>query len=126
MTLPENNQTVMPYLILQNASGFINFLEKVFDGKEVLKYMRDENNVMHAEIMIGKDSTIMVADATAEFPVSNSNLFIYVENADETCRKGIEQGGTMIREIADQEYGRSGGMKDPFGNTWWVTTPLTQ
>ncbi|WP_431200968.1 hypothetical protein ACQ86K_30970 [Mucilaginibacter sp. P19] len=25
---------------------------------------------------------------------------------------------------ADQPYGRSAGVKDPFGNTWWITNPL--
>jgi PhnB protein len=122
MNIPENNQTVMPYLILPNAAGFISFTQKVFGAKEISKYMRDEKTIMHAEIMIG-DSTIMFADATEQFKTSTAGLFIYVENADETFAKAIDQDATVVREISEQDYGRGGGIKDPFGNVWWITTP---
>ena len=120
MKIPENNQTVMPYLILENAAGFILFTQKVFGAKETLKTMRDENVIRHAEIMIG-NSTIMFADATEQFKPSNAALFMYVENADETFAKAIHEGATVEKEITNESYGRSGGIKDPFGNIWWIT-----
>lgn len=120
MKIPENNQTVMPYLILENAAGFILFTQKVFGAKESFKTMRDENVIRHAEIMIG-DSTIMFADATEQFKRTNANLFVYVENADETFAKAIDEGATVEKEITDESYGRGGGIKDPFGNIWWIT-----
>ncbi len=120
MKIPENNQTVMPYLILENAAGFILFTQKVFGAKEISKSMREENVIMHAEIMIG-DSTIMFADVTEQFKSSNASLFVYVENADETFKKATREGATMVREITNESYGRGGGIKDPFGNTWWIT-----
>ena len=33
MTIPEGYQAVMPYLILKNAEGFIDFTEKVFNAR---------------------------------------------------------------------------------------------
>lgn len=120
MKIPENNQTVMPYLILENAAGFILFTQKVFGAKETFKTMRDENVIMHAEIMIG-DSTIMFANATEQFKRSNASLFVYIENADETFEKAISEGATVVKEITDESYGRGGGIKDPFGNIWWIT-----
>jgi uncharacterized glyoxalase superfamily protein PhnB len=122
MNLPENNQTVMPYLILPNASGFISFMQKVFGAREILKHMRDENKIMHAEIMIG-DSTIMLADTTEQFKTSTANLFIYVEDADKTVEKALNEGASVVKEVTNEEYGRGGGIKDPSGNIWWVTTP---
>ena len=77
MNIPESYQTLMPYLILNDAAGFLSFTERVFGAKEKLKYMRDEKTIMHAEISIGGDSTIMFADATEEFKVSTAGLFIY-------------------------------------------------
>jgi uncharacterized glyoxalase superfamily protein PhnB len=121
MKIPENNQTVMPYLILENAAGFILFTQKVFGARINFKNMRDENIIRHAEIMIGDDSTIMFADSTHEFEPSTANLFIYVNNADETFQKAIREGATIVKEITDESYGRGGGIKDPFGNIWWVT-----
>ena len=122
MNLPENNQTVMPYLILPNASSFISFMEKVFGANEILKHMRDDNKIMHGEIMIG-DSTIMFADTTEQFQTSTANLFIYVEDADQTIEKAKSEGAIVVKEITDEDYGRGGGIKDPFGNIWWITTP---
>lgn len=121
MKIPENNQTVMPYLIVENAAGFLSFTENVFGARETFKNMRDENVIRHAEIMIGTDSTIMFADATKDYPPSTAGFFIYVDNADETFAKAISEGATVVKHITDESYGRGGGIKDPFGNTWWIT-----
>lgn len=123
MKIPENYQTVMPYLIVENAAEFITFTQKVFGAKETHKTMRDENIIMHAEIIIG-GSTIMLADATDKFKVSNAGLFVYVDDADDTFKSALNNGGAVVTELADQSYGRSGGIKDPFGNVWWITSVI--
>lgn len=123
MKIPENYQSVMPYLILQNAQGFIAFTQKVFGAKETHKTMRDENTIMHAEIMIG-ESTIMFADATDQFKVSNAGLFVYVDDADEIYQNALKNGSTVVTELSNQPYGRSGGIMDPFGNVWWITSVI--
>ena len=119
--IPDNYQAVMPYLIVKDAAQFIGFMQKVFDATETYKFMRDENTIMHAEIMIG-GSTIMLADSTGEINVSTAGLFIYVDDADETFKKAIDAGAITVKEMADQTYGRSGGVQDPFGNVWWITS----
>lgn len=63
----------------------------------------------------------MFAESTDTYAVSNAGMFIYVEDADATFKKAIDAGATVVNEMADQSYGRSGGVKDPFGNTWWIT-----
>lgn len=118
--IPGNYQTVMPYLIVNGAAKFIAFMKQVFDAEETYKAMRDEHTMMHAEIMIG-GSTIMFADATDMYEARNAGMFIYVDDADATFKKAIDAGATVVTEMADQSYGRSGGAKDPFGNTWWIT-----
>ncbi len=121
MNIPANYQTVMPYLIINNALDFITFTQKVFGATETYKAMRDENIIMHAEIMIG-GSTIMFADSTEVYSPRPAGLFIYVEDADETYKKTIDEGAIVITELADQPYGRSCGVTDPFGNSWWITS----
>ena len=119
--IPENYQTVMPYLIVKNAVQFISFMQTVFGATETYKAMTDENTIMHAEIMIG-GSTIMFADSTDVYGVRNAGMFIYVDDADATFKKAIDNGASVVNEMADQSYGRSGGVQDPFGNTWWITS----
>jgi PhnB protein len=115
-------QTVMPYLILQNEAAFIEFMKTVFGAEEGYKAMRDEHVIMHGEVTVG-GSTIMFADATDAFGVRPAGMFIYVPDADTTYRKALEAGAKSIMEPADQPYGRSCGIRDPFGNDWWPTTP---
>ncbi len=123
MKIPNGHQPLMPYLILKNADAFIEFTKTVFGAKEVFKSYRDNDNkiIMHAEVQIN-GCNIMFADMNEFYGVANANLFIYVEDADATVDIALANGATIINELADQDYGRSGGIEDPFGNVWWVTS----
>ena len=39
--IPEGYQTITPYLIIDNAAGFIQFTQDVFGAVIINKYMRD-------------------------------------------------------------------------------------
>lgn len=123
MKVAKGHQPLMPYLILKNASSFIPFVQTVFGAEEVFKSYRDNDNqfIMHAEVRIN-GCNIMFADVNEFFDVANANLFIYVDDADATAKLALENGCTIINELADQDYGRSGGLEDPFGNVWWITS----
>ena len=118
---PEGYNTIMPYLILKGAQDFSVFMQKVFGATETMRVMRDESDIMHAELKVG-DSVVMFAGATTQYEVNNAGMFIYVDNADSRYALAIAEGASSIMEPANQEYGRSCGVKDPFGNTWWITS----
>jgi PhnB protein len=122
MNLPSGHQTIMPYLILKGASRFIDFCKKVFDAKDSnQQVLRDDGTVMHAEIILN-GSTIMVTDETKDWSQQNANLFVYVPDADETYQKALDNGATSLMGLSDQDYGRTCGVTDPFGNIWWITS----
>jgi uncharacterized glyoxalase superfamily protein PhnB len=121
MKIPDGYQAVTPYLIVKNATAFIDFTKKVFNAELSLHIPLGENLVRHAEINID-GSIIMLADSTEQFKPHETTLMVYVENADETFKKAVAEGGEIIRELSNQEYGRSGGIKDPFGISWWITS----
>ncbi|MEP0712336.1 VOC family protein [Algoriphagus sp.] len=121
LKIPENYQAVMPYLILKGAVTFIDFAEQVLDAKLLMKEVRDNNTLMHGEIKIG-ESTVMIAEATEDYAPQPAGLFVYVHDADKACGKAVSLGAELILEVSDKPYGRSGGIKDPFGNTWWITS----
>ncbi len=123
MKIPDGYQAVMPYLIIKNASAFIGFTRKVFNAELTFQVMSDENLIRHAEINIG-GSIIMFAESTEKFKPREATLMIYVENADETYKKAINGGAEIITELSNQEYGRTGGITDPFGITWWITSVI--
>lgn len=121
LAIPEGYQKVMPYLIIKNATVFFNFMQTVFGAAERMKIMRDDSHIMHGEIQVG-ESTIMYADSTEEFKTQTAGLFVYVNDADETYNKALEEGATVVTAMSNQDYGRSGGVADPFGNVWWITS----
>ncbi len=123
MSIPTQYQTVTPYLIIKDALSFLQFMQQLFGAEVTEKHFRDENEttVMHAELKIG-NASIMCAEATDQWKTEPAGLFIYVENADASYAKALELGCTTIMELTDQSYGRTCGVKDTFGNTWWITS----
>jgi uncharacterized glyoxalase superfamily protein PhnB len=121
MKRPEGHQQVIPYLILNDGNGFFEFTKKVFGATERMRVLQeDSQQLKHGEIQIG-DSTIMFGQTSRDWGQNTAGLFIYVDDADETFRKALDAGATEILPLSNQDYGRSGGVKDPFGNTWWIT-----
>ena len=115
---------MMPYLMLDDAATFIDFIKKVFDAELTHETMRD-GIVGHCEAQIG-GSTIMFSDARDQWKAATANMFVYVPDADATYKTAIDAGSTGVMEMADLDYGRSGGFTDPHGNVWWVTTVSDQ
>ena len=122
MNIPKTHQAVMPYLIVADAAKLIDFAKKVFDAALNFTELRDDTEkIRHAEIQID-GSTIMLADATDEWKQQPANLFVYVEDADQTYNSALENGATSLMELSDQSYGRTCGITDPVGNVWWITS----
>jgi PhnB protein len=122
MNIPKNHQTIMPYLILDDALQFIDFTKNVFNATVLhAPQLRDDGTALHAEINI-HGSTIMFADTSSDWKPQTANLFVYVPNADESFKKALEEGATELMGLSNQEYGRTCGVTDPFGNVWWITS----
>jgi len=122
MNIPNGHQVVMPYLLVSDSRGFIAFTQKVFGAENTFLRLREDNtSVMHAEIQIN-GATIMCADVTDKYHEATANLFIYVPDADEAFKKAKEAGAKVVEELAERDYGRSGGVQDPFNNVWWITS----
>ncbi len=120
--IPEGHHTVTPYLMIKDAAGFLDFAKAAFEARECLRHARPDGAIMHAEIQIG-DSKIMIGGASEQFPAMPAAIHLYVEDVDTVYARALSAGGTSLMELADQFYGdRSGGVKDPFGNTWWIAT----
>jgi PhnB protein len=121
--IPEGYHTVTPYLVVRGAAKTMDFAKKAFGAElafEPLK--RPDGTIMHAEIKIG-DSHVMISDATEQHPPMPSMLHLYVPNVDAVYQRAVAAGGTSMMEPVDMFYGdRSGGVKDPAGNHWFIGT----
>src|SRR5690606_30085315 len=89
-----------------------------------------EGRLRHGEFRLG-DSTFMIATENPDYPQFRSveaigdspvGIFLYVDDVDARFRRALAAGGTEVMPVTDQGYGRSGGVRDPFGLVWWFST----
>jgi uncharacterized glyoxalase superfamily protein PhnB len=117
-------RTVTPFLVVDGANELIHFIEESFDGKVTSIMKTQEGKVMHASMMIG-DSPIMLSDATEQYPAGKNRLYLYMNDVDDTYGRALRAGGVSLREPTDEFYGdRSSGVKDSWGNEWWIATHI--
>ena len=120
--IPEGMHTVTPFLVVDGANELIRFIEQSFDGKTTSIMKTKEGRVMHAGVQIG-DSQIMVSDSTEQYQAGSARLYLYVDDVDATYKQAINAKGVSLREPTDEFYGdRSSGVKDAWGNEWWIAT----
>lgn len=128
--IPEGYHTVTPYLIVKDGARAIEFYKKAFGAKELMRMAGPDGKIGHAEIKIG-DSPIMLADENPKMGArspqslggSPVSILLYVEDVDTVFNQAVAAGGKVERPIADQFYGdRTGGLTDPFGHIWYIST----
>ena len=120
--IPEGMHTVTPFLIVNGAEKFIEFIKNAFNGEQTFIWKEDDGKVMHATAKIG-DSIIMISDEMEGFKAMPSMLQLYVKDVDAQYKQALKAGGKSIREPKDEFYGdRSSGIKDAWGNQWWIAT----
>ena len=120
--IADGHNAIMPYIIVQDADKFIDFLQTVFDAKIKFRMDTNDGSVMHAELAIG-EGVVMVSEASATFGKNTAGLFVYVADTKQVYDLAIENGATSIMEPRKADYADlTAGFLDPFGNTWWPAT----
>ena len=100
------------------------FVREVFGAKELERHTYP-NGGHHIEAEIG--DSIIVIEAAASFPsgsgVTKNSTYVYVDNVDAAYQRAIALGATSVSAPEDKPYRERGcGVKDSFGNTWWIAT----
>ncbi len=124
------NQTIIPYISIRNTGEAIDFYTRAFGATEVMRHTDDQGRIRHAEIRIG-NSILMMHEEVPEFPELRSvqafggspvNIFAYIDNVDSLYAQAVSAGAKSLGPVEDKPYGRSAGVVDPFGLTWWLCT----
>jgi len=122
--IPEGYHTITPYLVVDKATEFIDFLVRAFKATEVSRHSRPDGSVAHAEIKIG-NSIIMLSDSMESFPANRVMLYMYVEDTDALYNSLLSFGAESIQEPMNLYYGdRNAGVRDKWGNMWWIATHI--
>jgi len=134
MPIPKGYHSITPYLIVGDGAKAIEFYQKAFGAKKVMRMEQPGGKIMHAELTIG-DSKVMLADGCPEmnahtpehFGGSPVTMHLYVKDVDAVVKRAVSAGAKLIRPVENMFYGdRSGGVEDPYGHHWYISTHVEE
>jgi len=121
--IPPGSPSVVPYLIVDRSPELPDFLVRAF-GAEVLYRMPEApGGGFHAEVRIGDAHVMMGGMLPRQAPTIPAALHLYVPDVDAVFERAVDAGAQVLYLPKDQPYGdREAGVKDPFGDTWYIAT----
>jgi len=122
MYKPDGYTSVSPYLIVDDAQVTLAFLRQVFGCEPVFVHRAEDGTINHVEVRI--DDTIVMMGQMEGGPAAH--VHVYVPDVDEAFARARKAGGTIVQEPMEKGDGdRRGGIADPGGTIWWLSTQLT-
>ena len=125
----EKLNRAIPYLAVHDAEQALKFYSKAFGAKEVSERIPWEGKIGHAELEI-EGARVMLAD---EFPAYNKSpktlggtsvaIHVDVKDVDGFFARAVEAGAKVLSPIENEPYGRICKLEDPFGHSWFFSTP---
>jgi PhnB protein len=105
----------------------------VYGGLDLLDFVKfmsvvelERNPVaggFHVDYQIGDSVLVAVAMEPPYEAATRSSVYIYVADVDAAYKRAMEMGATSIAPPENKPYQeRACGVKDSFGNTWYVAT----
>jgi len=121
---PKGLFNVNPYLHPRRAEPLIGFLKRAFGAQELAKYASPDGVVHHAVVKVG-DSVLEMGEAHGKYETMEAMFYLYVPNMEDVYRQALAAGASSFQEPTDQPYGdRNAGVKDAFGNKWYIATHI--
>ena len=126
-----------PHLTIRDgrAKEAIDFYTKAFAATERIRMPAQEGErLMHAHLIIN-GASLMLNDDFPEHDVDHSGiapggpggfvLHLHVDDADAWFDRAVTAGATATMPLENMFWGdRYGQVKDPFGFTWSIATPV--
>lgn len=128
--LPDGYHNVIPYLILDDASGAIDWYSETLGAKETVRMPMPDGKVGHAELQLG-DSIVMLADEFPDMEIKSPRslggspvtICLYVADVDATFGAAVAGGAKVLQNLENKFYGdRAGQIEDPYGHIWSLMT----
>jgi uncharacterized glyoxalase superfamily protein PhnB len=126
--------TLTPYIVVSDARRAMDWYCDVFGAQRRGElHVNADGTIGHAEVGIG-DAVLMFSEASDLWPdvpvrapespaTFSHSLHLDVDDVDGTTERARRSGASVEREPADQPYGRSSVVVDPFGHRWILVRP---
>ena len=124
--IPEGLQNVMAYLHPRGAAKQIKFLKEALGAEELVRGESPDGVIHHAQVRIG-NSIVEMGEAHEQWQPMPMHFMLYVDDVDTWYARAIRaEGAVALSEPTNQPYGdRIAAVKDPFDNTWYLTTHIS-
>ena len=128
--IPDGYHTVTACLTLKDGAAAIDFYQRAFGAREIMRVASPDGKIMHAEIQVG-DSRIMLADeypgmgcvSPASAGHATSSLYLYVPDVDAAFTRAVGAGAKVVMPVTDMFWGdRFAAVDDPSGHRWGLAT----
>jgi uncharacterized glyoxalase superfamily protein PhnB len=124
--------SVTPHLVCSDAAAAIEFYKKAFAATEMMRLGADDGKIMHACLGINGSSVMLVDEFPAMGAVSPISLggspvtiHLVVDDADAWVERARSAGATVVMPVDEMFWGdRYGVVRDPFGHSWSMATPV--
>jgi uncharacterized glyoxalase superfamily protein PhnB/uncharacterized protein YndB with AHSA1/START domain len=116
---------ITPYLVVSDIQKLLDFLEKGLAGQILNQQRHPDGTIGHCEVRVN-GQVLMCSQSREQWKAMPATFSVYVPDCDAVFRRAVEAGGKVLAEPSTHDYGdRSGGIEDPVGNYWWITTHVS-
>lgn len=128
----EGGSLIIPVLRYRDASSAIEWLCRTFGFKRLLVVPNEDDTIAHAQLTLGSGMVMVGSAADDEFGrlvkqpdgqdgTETQSPYIIVSDADVVYARVKAQGGRIVIDIKDEDYGGRGfSCLDPEGHLWNV------
>ncbi|HXT62821.1 MAG TPA: VOC family protein [Pyrinomonadaceae bacterium] len=122
--VPEGLPNVMPFFNPVGAPKMIDFLVQALGAEKLGVHEAPSGRVLHAKLRIG-ESIVEMGEAHGEWQPRPMQFMVYVGDSDAAYERAMRaEGAVSVSVPANAPYGgRTGSIKDPWGNTWYLSSP---
>ncbi len=130
----KSGSTIIPTLRYYDAPGAIEWLCRVFGFQKQLVVPNEDGTIAHAQLSLGSGMVMIGSAVDTQFGrlikqpneqdgIETQSPYIIVSDADVVYERVKTQGGRIVIDIKDEDYGGRGfSCVDPEGHLWNVGT----
>jgi PhnB protein len=112
--------SVRPYLY--GRLDMLELVKRAF-GAVGLERLEAGKRGFHVEAKIGDSMVVMEVSDPPHPGGKPASIYVYIDDVDAAYQRALASGATSIAAPEDKPYQeRAAGVKDSFGNTWWIAT----
>lgn len=130
----KNYGAITAALTVADVKAAVNFYQKAFGFVKRGIMNGPDGKPMHAELRL-RDATLMLGPENPQRGARTANtiggspaiLYLMTENVDKVVAKAVKLGAKPMGTVMDMFWGdRVGTIVDPDGNTWMVSTHMSE